>query len=107
MAEQAQQEVRALGPGGVPVGAQTSEYYRTSDIPNRFDNPEWFQGYGSKNTQHPMYRTSAADYGSKQPSVHTMPNCFHARSQKFTDHLGNCGMYRNHSLNTAMDQSRV
>ena len=28
-----------LGPGGVPKGSKTSDYYRTFDIPERFDNP--------------------------------------------------------------------
>ncbi|KAL3852550.1 hypothetical protein ACJMK2_016174 [Sinanodonta woodiana] len=94
------------GPGGVPNGAHTSDYYKTKNIPNRFDNPEWFQGYGGK-PQHPMYRTSATEYGSRAPTVHTMPTSFHARSMKFSEHLGKCGMYRNHSLNTAQDQSKV
>ena len=31
-----------------------------------------------------MYRTSAAQYGSRAPSVHTMPTSFHCRSQKFS-----------------------
>ncbi|XP_048742482.1 piercer of microtubule wall 1 protein-like [Ostrea edulis] len=94
------------GTGGVPANAKTSEFYKTENIPNRFENPEWFQGYGGK-PQHAMYRTSSSDYGAKAPSVHTMPTTFHARSQKFSLHLGTCGMYRNHSLNTAPDQSRV
>ena len=42
-----------------------------------------------------------------RPTVHTMPTSFHAKCQKFTDHLGKCGMYRNQSLNTAMDKSIV
>ncbi|XP_061186344.1 piercer of microtubule wall 1 protein-like isoform X1 [Saccostrea echinata] len=103
MADQAQQQA---APGSVPAGSKTSEFYRTDNIPNRFEHPEWFQGYGGK-TQHPMYRTSSSDYGAKAPSVHTMPTTFHARSQKFSMHLGTCGMYKNHSLNTALDQSRV
>ncbi|KAK3103005.1 hypothetical protein FSP39_015700 [Pinctada imbricata] len=94
------------GAGGVPVNSKTSEYYRTDNIPNRFDNPDWFEGYEQKK-QHPMYRTSSSDYGAKKPSVHTMPTMFHAKSQKFSKHLGTCGMYRNHSLNTHLDQSRV
>ena len=28
-----------VGPGGVPKGAKTSDYYRVKDIPNRFDHP--------------------------------------------------------------------
>nr|KAG5687429.1 hypothetical protein BaRGS_019828 [Batillaria attramentaria] len=66
----------------------------------------WFQGYGTKK-QHPMYSTEANKYGGKPPSVHTMPTQFHARTQKFSKHLGACGMYRNHSLNTDLDRSNV
>lgn len=95
-----------FGAGGVPKGAKTSEYYRVQNIPGRMDNPDWFQGYGCKK-QHPMYSTEAARYGSKPPSVHTMPTQFHARTQKFSQHLGACGMYRNHSLNTDVDKSNV
>ena len=28
-----------IGAGTVPKGAQTSDYYRTFNIPDRFDNP--------------------------------------------------------------------
>lgn len=28
-----------MGPGGVPVGAKTSDYYKTMDIPKRFNEP--------------------------------------------------------------------
>jgi len=101
--EQAQAE---MGAGGVPKNAQTSQYYRTQDIPARFDNPDWFNGYGGK-AQHPMYSTEASRYGGKKPSVHTMPTQFYAKSQKFSEHLGTCGMYRNFSLNTEMDKSKV
>ncbi|GFR66766.1 UPF0691 protein C9orf116 [Elysia marginata] len=99
----AQQE---LGPGGVPLDAKTSEYYRTQDLPQRFENPIVFQGYGAK-PQHPMYTTEASKYGCKKPSVHTMPLCFYAKSQKFSEHLGKCGMPRNYSLNTSADKSVV
>ncbi|KAL8587152.1 hypothetical protein ACOMHN_026120 [Nucella lapillus] len=95
-----------MGPGGVPRGAQTHQYYRIGDIPARFDNPDWFQGYGGKK-QHPMYRTSGSDYGGKPPSVHTMQTQFFAKSQKFSQHLGSCGMYRNYSLNTETEKSKV
>ncbi|XP_002741196.1 piercer of microtubule wall 1 protein-like isoform X2 [Saccoglossus kowalevskii] len=88
------------------TGAKTSDLYRTHDIPDRFDNPGWFEGYGTK-SQHPMYRTTNSKYGSMPPSVHTMPTSFHARSQKFSEPLGKCGMYRNKGLNTGMDQSKV
>jgi len=90
----------------VESGAKTSDFYKTKEIPKRFENPDWFQGYGGK-PQHPMYKTSSAVYGSKAPSVHTMPTTFHSKSQDFSGHLGTCGMYRNHSLNTGKDHSLV
>lgn len=96
-----------VGPGGVPSGSKTSAYYKTKEgVPQRFDNPDWFQGYEGKKVA-PMYRTSNADYGNRAPSVHTMPTTFHAKSQQFSLDLGKCGMYRNHSLNCAMDKSNV
>ncbi|XP_070558645.1 piercer of microtubule wall 2 protein-like isoform X3 [Ptychodera flava] len=95
------------GSGGmVPRGAKTSDYYRTHNIPGRFDNPDCFGGYDIK-PQHPMYRTTNMTYGGKPPSVHTMPTSFHARTQKFSEPLGKCGMYRNEGFNTAVDVSKV
>ena len=44
---------------------------------------------------------------SHRPTVHTMPTSFHAKVQKFSEHLGTCGMYRNQGLNTALDKSIV
>ncbi|CAD5115373.1 DgyrCDS4352 [Dimorphilus gyrociliatus] len=124
-------------------GAKTSDFYRTKEIPARFEHPgnfnflsqtgkcylsgnpvfsctlpveseqtphssddDWFRGYESK-TVNPMYRTTNSSYGSNPPNVHTMPTTFRAKSQKFSKHLGQCGMYKNHSLNTSMDKSNV
>ena len=28
-----------MGPGGVPKGSKTSDYYRVANIPGRFNNP--------------------------------------------------------------------
>ncbi|KAF6025572.1 C9orf116 [Bugula neritina] len=97
-----------IGPGGVPRGTKTSDVYRTFGIPDRFENPEWFEGYTHKPV-HPLYRTTAQDYGGKEPSVHTMPTHFYGRSQKFSNHLGKtgAGKLRNQSLNTNHDVSRV
>lgn len=92
---------------GVPPDSKTSDYYRTYDIPKRFDNPDWFKGYSQSKPVHPIYRTSNSDYGSRPPSVHTMPTRFAAKSQEFSEQLGSCGMYKNHSLNTAVDSSNV
>merc|ERR1711976_166118 len=92
--------------GGIPKGAKTSDYYRTRNIPDRFEHPDRFQGYPTKQP-HPMYMTTNGLYGAKPPTVHTVPTTFHAKSQEFSNHLGQCGMYRNHSLNSAMDKSNV
>ena len=56
---------------------------------------------------HPMYRTTSADYGANPATVHTVPITYHAKSQQFSNQLGKCGMFRNRSLNTAMDTSNV
>ncbi len=86
---------------------KTSDFYETDkNLPQRFDEPSWFKGYGSK-PQHPMYRTSNNDYGSKIPTVHEMPTKFFPMDQEFSQLLGKTGMYRNCGLNTAMDQKRV
>ncbi|XP_078677698.1 piercer of microtubule wall 2 protein-like [Branchiostoma floridae x Branchiostoma belcheri] len=67
---------------------------------------EWYRETPVK-PQNPMYRTTNDTYGGRVPTVEDMPQTFHAKSQKFSEHLGVCGMYRNHSLNTALDQSKV
>ncbi|PAA72761.1 hypothetical protein BOX15_Mlig025973g1, partial [Macrostomum lignano] len=97
----------ATGPGGVPQGSKTSEYYAVQNIPDRFDNPDWFKGYGNVKPVHPMYRTTASDYGKMSPTVHTMPTTFHPVSQTFSEKLGKCGMYRNHSMNTGKDRKLI
>ncbi|ELU01415.1 hypothetical protein CAPTEDRAFT_225628 [Capitella teleta] len=65
-----------------------------------------FKGYTHKEPS-PMFRTSNSDYGSRGPSVHTVPTSFHPKTQSFSNHLGVCGMPRNHSLNCALDKSLV
>lgn len=87
-------------------GAKTSDFYSVKNIPERFNHPDWFEGYQTK-SEHPFFSTSSSTYGSKSPSVHTMPTQFSGRSQKFTQNLGKFGMYRNHSLNTDLDHSKV
>ena len=43
-------------------GMRTSDFYKTKNIPKRFDHPDWFEGYNTK-TQHSFYQTSANVYG--------------------------------------------
>ena len=56
---------------------------------------------------HPLYQTSSNAYGEMHSTPASVPSTFHSKSMKFSQHLGVCGMYRNQSLNTAMDRSKV
>ncbi|XP_003731348.1 UPF0691 protein C9orf116 homolog [Strongylocentrotus purpuratus] len=85
-------------------GAKTSDHYRTQNLPHRFENPDVFEGYNHK-PQNPLYYTTNMGYGSIPPTVDTVPTCFHAKTNKFSEHLGKCGMYRNEGLNTGMESS--
>ncbi|XP_075256891.1 piercer of microtubule wall 1 protein-like [Convolutriloba macropyga] len=86
---------------------KTSDIYETQDgLPKRFDEPHLFKGYGTKQ-QHPMYKTSNNEYGNRGPTVHDVSTRFFPKSMKFSEHLGECGMYRNCGLNTSMDQKPV
>ncbi|CAF0810694.1 unnamed protein product [Adineta ricciae] len=84
---------------------KTSEHYRTFNIPAKFDNPDWWQGY-SKKEPNPLYRTTAQDYGAEKPNIHTMPTVYRTQSSAFTEHLGKCGIYRYQGLNTTVDKGR-
>ncbi|CAI9615324.1 unnamed protein product [Staurois parvus] len=54
-----------------------------------------------------LFKTTSSEYGALRPTYEMAP-CYHYPvSQKFSEHLGTCGMYRNNSLNTAVDRSRV
>lgn len=115
---------------------QTSHVYQTKNLPWRFEHPSkwnygnavftctdedadkyskkidlpaaatWLRGYVHKR-EHPFYKTTNMDYGSKPPSVHTVPVTYFPVETKFTEHLLKCGMYRNRTLNTAMDRSKA
>ncbi|EGD81814.1 hypothetical protein PTSG_02528 [Salpingoeca rosetta] len=87
---------------------KTSDLYATRNLPERFDNPGEFKGYGKgKGGENPMYQTSSSSYGLLPPNVHTTPTAFHGLNQKFSSHLGQAGMSRNTGLNTAKDKSKV
>nr|XP_039274419.1 uncharacterized protein C15orf65-like [Styela clava] len=62
---------------------------------------------GSYQPQHPLYKTSSSIYGILPATHESAPTTFHGKSQRFSQHLGVCGMYRNHSLNTWTDKSKV
>ncbi|XP_041976299.1 UPF0691 protein C9orf116 isoform X2 [Aricia agestis] len=84
---------------------KTSDLYAVCDLPKRFEHPHWFNGYGCQvSKQHPFYRTSASQYGWYPPGYCTVPWQFYPAGQTFTNRLLAAGMYRNYSLNTAMDK---
>ncbi|CAH2236103.1 UPF0691 protein C9orf116 isoform X1 [Pararge aegeria] len=83
---------------------KTSDFLITCNLPKRFEHPHWFNGYGCQtNKEHPLYRTSASEYGWYPPGYYSVPSVFFPAGQKFTNHLSAAGMYRNYSLNTGMD----
>ena len=45
---------------------------------------EWFKGYSEKKV-HPLYRTTAMDYGNQRPNVHTMPTVYYTKSAQFSE----------------------
>lgn len=68
-------------------------------LPDRFDNPSWFKGYGCERKQHPFYATTSSLYGKFPPNVHTMPAMYTPMKNDFSEHLMSTGIERNRSLN--------
>ncbi|XP_028679580.1 piercer of microtubule wall 2 protein [Erpetoichthys calabaricus] len=58
-------------------------------------------------TQNPLYKTTSHDYGFLPPTYESSPCVYNPVYMEFSAHLGTCGMYRNNSLNTVVDKSRV
>ncbi|NXY82294.1 CI116 protein, partial [Alcedo cyanopectus] len=88
-------------------GPRTSDWYRTSPgLPDRFQQPSCFHGYG-KPERDPRYRTTNQDYGSRPPTVHDVPTCFRVTSHAFSTLLAQGGMSRDNGLNTSLDKSHV
>ncbi|OCT86965.1 hypothetical protein XELAEV_18020655mg [Xenopus laevis] len=57
--------------------------------------------------QNMLFKTSSSEYGALLPTYEMAPCSHHPVSQRFSQHLGQCGMYRNHSFNTMIDRSKV
>ncbi|XP_047237927.1 UPF0691 protein C9orf116 homolog [Girardinichthys multiradiatus] len=86
---------------------QTCDFYRTDpNLPQRFNNPDCFHGYGVKKS-HPLYQTWNQTYGSQKPTVHEMPTQFKVTSHQFSELQLQSGMYQDHGFNTAIDRSKV
>ncbi|MBN3322394.1 CI116 protein, partial [Atractosteus spatula] len=89
------------------VSIKTSDVYKVQkNLPKRFDNPDWFQGYREKSCN-PLYRTTNQIYGGKRPTVHEMPTTFNGSTRQFTEYLSKCGMYRDNGFNTSTEKSYV
>ncbi|XP_014772613.1 piercer of microtubule wall 1 protein [Octopus bimaculoides] len=93
--------------GNLEIGQKTSDYYKTVNLPKKFEYPVCLKGYGRKEPINPQFMTTSSDYGSIPPTIHTVPKCFYPKTLQFTKHLQNAGMYRNRSLNTALDKSYI
>ncbi|XP_006863880.1 PREDICTED: UPF0691 protein C9orf116 homolog [Chrysochloris asiatica] len=90
-----------------PPPEKTCDYYRVSaDLPARFNNPGWFQGYRCKQPAS-VYSTSNQAYGGQAPTVHEMPKVFYPNSSKFSRKLAAFGMYQNNTLNVRVEKSFV
>ncbi|XP_018323279.1 UPF0691 protein C9orf116 [Agrilus planipennis] len=87
----------------------TSKYYRTCNLPKRFEYPSWFHGYGTERQPplHPCYRTTSGDYGRYPPNIHSVPTSYYPHVSEFTNFLSRFGMYRNYSLNTGLEKPRT
>lgn len=74
---------------------------KVEEVPSAFERESFYKPH------HPLYQTSSHAHGELPATPASVPSTFHAKSQKFSQHLGVCGMYRNHSLNTALHKSKV
>ena len=68
------------------------------------DKTNYNQDY---NVQHILFKTSSNSYGQLPAVPETCANTHNVLDRKFTSHLNKCGMYKNHSLNTELDKSKV
>ncbi|XP_019878557.1 piercer of microtubule wall 1 protein [Aethina tumida] len=84
---------------------KTSDYYRTTNLPQRFDNPMSFYGYGThrRPQEHAFYKTTSSEYGRIPPSIHSVPTKYFPKNQVFSKTVAHIGPYRNYSLNTGID----
>uniref|UniRef100_A0A7S2TP34 Uncharacterized protein n=1 Tax=Lotharella oceanica TaxID=641309 RepID=A0A7S2TP34_9EUKA len=73
-------------------------------LPDRFAKPGQFKYKKAK--QHPMYRTSANDFGSRAPVAEETPTQYHGLNGNFTKEFSG-GMYKNEGLVTSTATKNV
>ncbi|XP_067619062.1 piercer of microtubule wall 1 protein-like [Eurosta solidaginis] len=79
---------------------QTAKLYEQLHTRETIKCPYNFKGYGVETDNNTMYHTSNSEYGYYPPNAYTIPTRYFPLSQKFSNELHRCGMYRNFSLNT-------
>lgn len=84
---------------------QTAKLYEQLHTREKIKCPYNFKGYGVETDKNTMYRTCNSEYGYYAPNAYTIPTRYFPLSQKFSNELARCGMYRNFSLNTLMDRA--
>ncbi|XP_055587673.1 piercer of microtubule wall 1 protein [Uranotaenia lowii] len=93
-------------PNQTTEGSGQEHIFKGLTVSNTFESSYQFKGYGNQKPDlNPVYRTSNSEYGYFPPCPHTVPHKYFPKSCKFTDHLYQCGMFRNYSLNTAVDRA--
>ncbi|KAI8123105.1 UPF0691 protein [Lucilia cuprina] len=84
---------------------KTVQLYEHLQTREKVKCPNNFKGYGVEKDDNKMYRTFNSEYGYYAPNVFTLPSRYFPLSQKFSNELYRCGMYRNYSLNTHVDRT--
>lgn len=87
---------------GPPPRPKFDESAPRYQLPERFRHAKNYQGYGEK-INLTIYRTTSSDYGKRAPNDFTLPPKYYGFDTKFTTHLSNCGMYKNHSFNSKVE----
>ncbi|TRY90139.1 hypothetical protein DNTS_033332 [Danionella cerebrum] len=54
-----------------------------------------------------LFKTTSSEYGARFPNFESSPCSYHPISQTFSQQLGLCGMFQDHSFNTSMDHSHL
>lgn len=82
----------------VPISSKTYSKEEVNEILSQYNhNPK---------KQHPLYGTTANEYGLKKPSQATFQNVRHGVTQQFSKSFNRI-LFRNEGLNTSIPKSRI